>query len=584
VSLKRSLSRSKQRSLSVAVSPSVSRRSTVAERRGVERSSRRFMDLAPQLNFTANSRGRVDYFNAQWYKFLGLDAAGGALDFLTVQSFVHPADVARVLRTWQKAVARGRHWQCEYRIRCSSGDYSWHLAQASPVLDHKDSILAWFGSSTDIHELKLTQATLRTSEEAQRALVDQLRTAREAAEAASRAKTQFLANMSHEIRTPIGVILGFAELLRDPNLSQHDREKGLSRILDNGRQLTKIVNEVLDVSKIEANCIEPELINFDLHAMLEEIEETHRVTASMKGLEFSMQRADGLPQMVTSDPTRIRQIFGNMISNSIKFTECGGIDVLIGQRGSNDEIKLEVEVIDTGIGMSPQQEQRLFEPFHQADASMTRRFGGTGLGLYLAKKFANALGGDVGLKESRLGVGSRFGASIPIRLVPDAQSIPVVAVEGSTRLDGLRVLIVDDSEDNRELVSRLLQKVGAQVEKAEDGLIGVTRALRSNFHVVLMDLQMPRMDGYDAIRELRAVGYTGTVYALTAHALKSERDRCLESGFDDHFVKPIDREVLLGRMASCLLRFGLGPQSDSVARNLSEGQFAHQSAYEPAGL
>ncbi len=373
-----------------------------------------------------------------------------------------------------------------------------------------------------------------------------------AAELANEAKTLFLANMSHEIRTPLGVMLGFAELLRDPSLLADEKGRYLDSIIRNGHQLTRIINEVLDVSKIEFNQLEIEKVDFSLNDMMADVLSLMKLKSQEKGLAFSFS-SNSKTNWINSDPTRIRQILINIIGNAVKFTSTGEVAVELRVeplKTDSKKIILIFDIIDSGPGINSDQRQTLFRPFSQADSSMTRKFGGTGLGLYLSRKLTLALGGELELLGSSLPVsGAHFHLKIPVRVAEDrlahTDEYREKALQSDASLKGTRILVVEDSMENQLLITRYLRNHQADVECAENGLIGSEKALANNYNLVLMDIQMPIMDGYGAIQRLRELNYKRPVIALTAHAFADERERCFKLGFDEHLVKPIDRLLLL---------------------------------------
>jgi PAS domain S-box-containing protein len=400
---------------------------------------------------------------------------------------------------------------------------------------------------------------------------NELRQAKEAAEAASRAKSQFLANMSHEIRTPLGVIVGFTDLASSPEQTESERLQALSAIARNARQLSVLIDELLDLSKIEAGRLELEKTRFELMSLIEDLRAALALRAKEKGLRVTFESEGAIPRLIHSDPIRLRQILLNIVGNAIKFTEAGNIRVLVRARVNQDAlapIQLEFEISDTGIGIEPEQQARLFRPFTQADSSMSRRFGGTGLGLAISRKFAQALGGDLTLMKSQPGVGSTFLLTIldgpaseaefvefPIqdlgfgpRMVsppPKTEAKPVVLPTNAADLNGLRILLVEDSPDNRAMVTRFLTRAGASVETAVNGEEGVKKAIDLQPDIVLMDIQMPEKDGHTATAELRRSGFAKPIIAITAHAMKEERDRSLSNGFDEYLTKPVNRSRLI---------------------------------------
>lgn len=401
---------------------------------------------------------------------------------------------------------------------------------------------------------------------------EELRQAKEAAEAASRAKSEFLANMSHEIRTPMTSILGYADLLlEDGDLSRAPsrRVEAVRTIQRNGNHLLSVINDILDISKIESGKLESERRPCDLAAVMSEVTGLMRGRSASKGISLKFEFETPLPKTVVTDPTRLRQIAVNLIGNAIKFTEVGGVTVLARWRAVGTGGWVEIDVIDTGIGLSTEQQQRLFQPFSQADTSMTRRFGGTGLGLTISKRLANLLDGDVQLINSTPEVGSCFRISLWIsdaRETPFLDSrdsasqfvTPVVAsVTAPRSLHGARLLLAEDGLDNQRLIAFLLRKAGAEVEIVENGRLAVDAAFEAlrisrPFDVILMDMQMPLLDGYQAATELRERGYRGVIIALTAHAMTGDSEKCRAAGCDDYATKPIELSRLLAQIAKHL--------------------------------
>ena len=387
---------------------------------------------------------------------------------------------------------------------------------------------------------------------------EELEKAKLAADAANQTKSAFLANMSHEIRTPLGVVLGFSELLVNPEVSISDKANFIEAIKRNGELLSQIINDILDLSRVEAGKLEIERRETAVNEILADISLLN-LKASEKGIKLSISYEKNVPKIIQTDPLRLKQILMNVIGNAIKFTERGSVDLTLKLLPKNSQPgNLAVVVKDTGQGISKEQADRLFQPFSQADISTRRRFGGTGLGLALSRHLAVLLGGDVVLTESTPQKGSTFTITIdpgptiksPFGEMGEDQKIKISpAAEPEVRLDGIRVLVAEDSVDNQILVGRFLQMAGAQVDMAENGEIALEKMRHGKYDVVLMDLQMPLKDGYETTAELRKEGFKTPIIALTAHALKEERTRCLVSGFDEHISKPIDRNVLIKNIA-----------------------------------
>jgi len=394
------------------------------------------------------------------------------------------------------------------------------------------------------------------------------------AQAANAAKSEFLANMSHEIRTPMTAILGFADLLADEVVGAGDaahRQEWIETIRRNGRHLLSIINDILDLSKIEAGKMVAERVDVDPRRLLLQVESLMAVKAEAKGLVLRVEQLSPLPSTIRSDPLRLRQILVNLVGNAIKFTERGEVVIAAAlDESASDGPLLRVEVIDTGVGIAAEELARLFGAFEQGDASTTRRFGGTGLGLRISKTLAELLGGDVSA-TSEPGVGSVFTVRIatgPLDGVPrvDPETLSAVIIEPKREqrgvdckemvLRGVRLMLVEDGPDNQRLIAHHLRNAGAVVTIHENGLealVGMTADGTSDgplreppaCDLVLTDMQMPEMDGYTLARALRQRGWTGPIIALTAHAMSGDAARCYAAGCDGYIAKPVDRSRLI---------------------------------------
>ena len=391
-----------------------------------------------------------------------------------------------------------------------------------------------------------------------------------AAQAASQSKSEFLANMSHEIRTPLTAILGYADLLLGAIPRQvEEQRQAASTIKRNGEFLLAIINDILDLSKIEAGRLEMERTACSPCKIFADLRSLMSVSAEAKGLTFDIDCEGELPETIFSDPVRLRQILFNLVGNAIKFTQSGGVRVTVRfQADPPLEHKLRIDVADTGIGISEEQMRRLFYPFSQADSSTTRQFGGSGLGLTISKRLANMLGGDITVRSTP-GKGSVFSVTVatgPLEGVafrdhsaePAAEETPPPAVP--LKLNG-RILLAEDGPDNQRLISFLLRRAGAEVSVAQNGQEAVEMMLASSdgktrkdwpFDLVLMDIQMPIMDGFEATQRLREEGYRGPIIALTAYAMSKDIQHCLEAGCDLHLAKPINQDTLLQAVAQNL--------------------------------
>jgi signal transduction histidine kinase/DNA-binding response OmpR family regulator len=392
-----------------------------------------------------------------------------------------------------------------------------------------------------------------------------LRAAKVQAESASHAKSAFLANMSHEIRTPMTAIVGFSELLLSPGQSLSDRQDALQVIRRNARHLLDLINDVLDLSRIEAGKMEAHRIECDLPRALSEVASMIRSRAVEKGLAFRVQFNGPIPRLIHTDPLRLRQILVNLLGNAIKFTSSGEVRLCVScpaASGQNEPAGLiRFDIADTGIGMNPEQISRLFQPFSQADESTTRKFGGSGLGLDISRRLAQMLGGDVTV-HSVAGMGSTFSLTIDghpisgVELITDASALLLEDSMGSTSLGAVSlsgsVLVAEDGPDNQQLIRYLLERTGVKATIAVNGRIAVDLARNQKFDLILMDMQMPELDGYGATSELRRRGINVPIIALTAHAMNDDRNKCIAAGCTDYLTKPLDTELLLKALAKYL--------------------------------
>ncbi len=388
--------------------------------------------------------------------------------------------------------------------------------------------------------------------------------ARDAAEAASVAKSQFLANMSHEIRTPLNAIIGFADLLRKNATPESNAESAdfLDTIHASARHLLDLINDILDLSKIEADRLEIETVSCSPHLIIQEVLSVLQLRALEGGLSLDYRWQTGVPETISTDPSRLRQLLMNLVGNAIKFTRRGGVEVVASLDQGPPAPRLVIQVIDSGVGIPKEKHEAIFDPFVQADASVTRQFGGTGLGLTISRRIAQALGGEIRV-ASEPGKGSTFTvwlATGPLDGVPILAAPPPSSMRAATHatqeplpsLDGLRVLLVEDGTTNRKLVSLVLRRAGATVTMAEDGKLGSDLALSEPFDLILMDMQMPVMDGYEATRLLRQEGLTLPILALTAHAMKGDQDKCNAAGCSGYIAKPIDGDHLVRTIAETI--------------------------------
>ncbi len=384
--------------------------------------------------------------------------------------------------------------------------------------------------------------------------MEKLKAAKDAAESANSLKTSFLANMSHEIRTPLGAIVGFADLMLETTLAPNVSAQYLEIISRSGKALTVLIDDILDLSKIEAGGMVVEQIDLSLTELMDDVLSLFLQKTAIKGVSLVVSYDENVPRKIKSDPARLRQILVNIIGNAVKFTQAGQIEVNISvEHHHAEDNQILIRVRDTGTGLNPDQQKRIFAPFTQGDDSTTRKFGGTGLGLVLSRRLAQALGGSVILESSKAGVGSVFCISISLNdglaiIAPIVLPFPekkVIPAKPTPKLQGLKILVVDDSPDNQVLFYHLFSARGALIEVASNGREGVDKALAGNFDVIIMDIQMPVLDGYGATKELRSSGYTKPIIALTAYAMKEEKERCVAMGCSAHLSKPINIPIAI---------------------------------------
>lgn len=525
-----------------------------------------------------DTAGRIIHANEQFCKI-----SGYTLDELIHQNhrILNSGTHSREFwRDMYKTVANNKSWHGEICNRAKDGRLYWVYTTIAPLVNHSGKIRGYFAIRTDITALKQAESE---------------------AQAASDAKSQFLANMSHEIRTPMTAILGFADLLAAEVTENKKMERCLEyveTIKRNGEHLLSIINDILDISKIEANKVELEKIRTNPHDIIDEVIKLIQIKALGRGIDIQLKIQPTIPTTIDSDPTRIRQILLNLLDNAVKFTRKGNVwlDVKLVTQPIH---QIEFVIRDTGIGMTNEQVSRLFTPFYQADATMTRRFGGSGLGLQISKRLAEMLGGDLTVTSTH-GIGSEFTFSLPIDplvqtaddVSSDARKAHSLLSDRSERSDGIddlgakpligvRILLVEDGLDNQKLIGYHLRKAGAEVVIVQNGKEAIqsltidgdiNSELRSPepFDLILTDIQMPEMDGYTATRLLRSKGFQKAIIALTANAMASDTQNCIQAGCNEHISKPINSQHLI---RTCL-RWFQKRQASVIVEGLSNSMIS----------
>ena len=450
------------------------------------------------------------------------------------------------------------------------------LALASDISDRKRAECAMVEQQQVIAHARGVLQEQKAELELRFRQLEQARTeanvARLEAENANRAKTEFLASFSHEIRTPMTAILGYADILLDPSLNENLKVNSVQVIRRNGEHLLTLINDILDIAKIEAGKMTVENIACSVEDIVYHVESLMRDLAASKNISLETSFMGPIPRVCKSDPNRLRQVLINLVGNAIKFTSQGSVKIVTSFEPASSSVcsLIRFDVIDTGIGLSPEQSAKLFQPFCQAEGSTERRFGGTGLGLAISQQLARLMGGAISI-ESKVGLGSTFTVRVAAGnhsaelYTPEAKktgtnndaadspaeqhAAQASKARGACKYEG-RVLMAEDGPDNQRLIRFQLSKLGIEVDVADNGLIAVQKfdlAQREGrpYKLVLMDMQMPELDGYAAARHLRVRGWKGAIVALTAHAMAGDRERCLENGCSDYLSKPIDRRELL---------------------------------------
>jgi PAS domain S-box-containing protein len=503
-----------------------------------------FFTVSLDLLVIRDAEYKIVKVNQAWERVLGYRME--ELEGQPMLSFIHPDDVPASYSQMQRVETDRDVNRFINRYRCRDGRYrhfEWRAHQ------HGDLV---YGVARDVTERLAIEAEMAE--------------ARAAAEAANRAKSEFLANMSHEIRTPLNGVIGVAGALAQTELAAPQREM-VDLIVTSGQTLERVVSDVLDFSKIEAGHLQLETQPFDLRPHIEGLLDLFRRRAAEKGLTYTVTYGEGAQGWFCGDIVRIKQVLGNLVSNAIKFTANGEVVLLIDARDLDcDNAVLTVEVRDTGIGFDEAFARRLFQRFSQADGSITRRFGGTGLGLSICQTLVEMMGGEI-RAESALGHGSAFEVRLPLprrqAVIDDAAGVAsdagfALGANGAGEAHAVRVLLAEDHVINQRVVELILGPVGARLTKVENGEAALRAFMAEEFDLVLMDMQMPVMDGLTATRAIRDFEAARPerprtpIVMLSANAMRHHSDEAIAAGADNHLAKPITPAVLLGAVASAL--------------------------------
>lgn len=534
--------------------------------RVAEEKFRGLLETAPDAIVIVDEDGRIEIVNKKAETIFGYDRSEmiqQKIDLLIPEGFHQAHDTHRAGYVSNDSSSRPMGCSLDIYGRRKDGTEFPIDISLSPLKTENGTLIS--SAIRDISERRQLEIAQQNLLEKFKKVQIELVQAVQVADNANTSKTQFLANMSHEIRTPLGAILGFLDLLKDPHSTSEEKNNYMVIAERNSQQLLSLIDDILDLSKVESGKMSIETIQFSFAEMLAEFTSHIMFKAQDKGIDFKFTVETLIPDQICSDPVRLRQILSNILGNAIKFTEKGCVELSI----SYIDPILTFKVHDTGVGISKAQAQRLFQPFMQANASTTRKFGGTGLGLILSRRLTEALDGKLELLDSGEGKGSTFLIEVKSPLLLSAKlvgkdKLSVIACrtlpsrkKSGKKLNGLKVLLVEDSPDNQKLISVYLINEGAKVIAASDGAQGVQIALAEKFDVLLMDIQMPVLDGHEATRQLRNLNFTTPIVALTAHAMKEERAKCIESGFNEFLTKPLQKDLLIATLSRYALKENL---------------------------
>jgi PAS domain S-box-containing protein len=502
--------------------------------RDSEQRLRFIMDSMPQKIFTATPNGDLDYFNPVWAQFTGLSFE--QIKGWGWKHFIHPGDVEESVRRWQHSINTGKPFQFEHRFRRADGEYRWHLSRAQAMRDVEGKVVMWVGSNTDIHEQRETASQLRQY-------------AADLAES-DRRKTEFLAMLAHELRNPLAPIRNALQIMELKN-GDEKAVQSASRMME--RQIglvVRLVDDLLDVSRISRGKIELRRRQIELASVIRHAVETSR-PAMESAKHVLTVTLPPQPVYLNGDPARLAQVVGNLLNNACKFTNTGGHIWLTVERKVEQAA---IRVRDTGIGIAADQLPRIFDMFTQVDTSLERSAGGLGIGLTLVKNLVEMHGGTVEVYSAGVGQGSEFVVHLPILAETHEPPPPEPTAREPPPTTARRILVVDDNWDSAESLAMLLKLTGNETYTAQDGLEAVEAAATFRPEVVLLDIGLPKLNGYDAARKIRERpwGKSMVLVALTGWGQQEDRQKSKAAGFDGHLVKPVDHAALMRLLAELL--------------------------------
>ena len=504
----------------------------------------------PILCWIADGDGFIVWYNRRWYEYTGTTPA--EMEGWGWQSVHDPVELPRVLTAWRGSIATGAPFEMVFPLRSKHGEFRPFLTSIVPQRDASGAVTAWYGVNTDIAAQRIAEAELRDRRTAEARLLQanaeaedarrQADQARADAERASAAKSEFLASMSHEIRTPLNAIIGFTDLLLEEHRDVPNLAHRLTLIQQSGTALLTVVNDILDFSKIAAGQIDLEKPPFSPHTLADNVASRLAPFAEQKGIALERSIDPALPPVLVGDEARLKQVILNLVNNAIKFTDKGAVRIALKiDRVAYNEVGLRVSVSDDGMGIS-EEKKILFRRFSQVDGSITRRFGGTGLGLAICKQLIELMGGKIGVR-SREGEGATFWFTVALPMAPPESLVPVIETPPASAPAprGVSILLVEDVEVNQDLARAVLQRMGHTVEVASDGEEAIAMVRGGDYDLVLMDVQMPVMDGVTATKLIRASDHRSAaipIVAMTANVLPQQIAALREAGMDDHIGKP----------------------------------------------